>query len=552
MPARQNLSLYRVQDHVATFEDAVVDDVHLASLELNGAFDFEGRLYVTSTRPREPAWADFLQSGFGKIPGIAKSANNSAVLLLRTKYYKDRLFAITFGQGRHLLRDEVVLRNYGLRVVLNAVTKGEEASNEDFVRIRSVESKTLAPNSLRINRQSAHKAAIELFEVDTFRDILNAATGLPVDTEKWGGRISGGNALHLSIDLSFAELGQLCRLAERTFQSDAYKERYGWIDNISPVVEPSVCEALDNEIVARIQAGKTAGLELGAPEIIRWEQVNHVCFSVATAEKFHDFALADYVAILADTGKLATLTAKHLRTTHRVRVRDAEGADLHDWPVVRCMTGELKVRGKQYLVSDGVYFQVASAYLELLNDFVSKVPACTISLPTADEADEGVYNTEAATSPDLLCLDKKLVRVESRTTPIEPCDLLSTTGHLIHVKRKYGSAALSHLFAQGAVSADLMVSEPAFRKALQKVVEAAEDERCTAEGSDTCRGKFAKFGDTAFHPSKYEVVFAVIGSWSKAPLPTWMPFFSKVNFRRHVSDLRRMGYRVSLAEIDLL
>lgn len=41
---------------------------------------------------------------------------------------------------------------------------------------------------------------------------------------------------------------------------------------------------------------------------------------------------------------------------------------------------------------------------------------------------------------------------------IEFCDVLSDEGELIHVKKKSRSAALSHLFAEGAASASTFLS----------------------------------------------------------------------------------------------
>ena len=68
-------------------------------------------------------------------------------------------------------------------------------------------------------------------------------------------------------------------------------------------------------------------------------------------------------------------------------------------------------------------------------------------------------------------LDKRLVKCSKTTSPIELCDLLTTAKQLVHVKhRKGGSAGLSHLFAQGSVSAEVMLGDRAFRKEARKVL----------------------------------------------------------------------------------
>ncbi len=56
---------------------------------------------------------------------------------------------------------------------------------------------------------------------------------------------------------------------------------------------------------------------------------------------------------------------------------------------------------------------------------------------------EDEFNRKAtgAICPALLT-DKKLVSTASQTTPIELCDILTTAGDLIHVKRHFGSSDL--------------------------------------------------------------------------------------------------------------
>ncbi|MEW6582949.1 MAG: TIGR04141 family sporadically distributed protein, partial [Actinomycetota bacterium] len=40
----------------------------------------------------------------------------------------------------------------------------------------------------------------------------------------------------------------------------------------------------------------------------------------------------------------------------------------------------------------------------------------------------------------MLCLDKKLVPVRGYRSGIELCDLLSTSGHIVHVKPRHSSS----------------------------------------------------------------------------------------------------------------
>jgi uncharacterized protein (TIGR04141 family) len=51
------------------------------------------------------------------------SASAAAALVMRGG---DRTFALTFGQGRHLLDAEAVIHDFGLKVVLNTVAYDQQ------------------------------------------------------------------------------------------------------------------------------------------------------------------------------------------------------------------------------------------------------------------------------------------------------------------------------------------------------------------------------------------------------------------------------------------
>jgi hypothetical protein len=42
-----------------------------------------------------------------------------------------------------------------------------------------------------------------------------------------------------------------------------------------------------------------------------------------------------------------------------------------------------------------------------------------------------------------------------------------------------------------------------------------------------------------------------VSQWGDRNLVQALPFFSKVNLRRHADDLRRMGYKVAFKRIDI-
>lgn len=159
------------------------------------------------------------------------------------------------------------------------------------------------------------------------------------------------------------------------------------------------------------------------------------------------------------------------------------------------------------------------------------LPATTVT-ESEDECNKSVANAS-----DSLLLDKQnVVAVPGKTTPIEVCDLLSSDRHLVHVKRHLSSSTLSHLFAQGVVSAELLQTSPAFREAVAKKVSS------TVKGASI----FTPLFTTGVQPSEWKVVYAVAADW-RGQGCTRLPFFSKVNLREAYNNLTGRGFTVEFS-----
>ena len=146
---------------------------------------------------------------------------------------------------------------------------------------------------------------------------------------------------------------------------------------------------------------------------------------------------------------------------------------------------------------------------------------------------EGEYNRSvAAGNPDYCLFDQKMIAVAGGPKKIESCDLFTRDKKFIHVKNKGQSAQLSHLFAQGRVSAECFISDEEFRKQVSEIAT-------------------IKFGVPVFDytqkPSsnEYEVVYAIIDD-KNSDLVNKLPFFSKVNLMLTAQDLDRMHFKYSV------
>lgn len=507
---------------------------------------FVAQLYTIESYPHDPRWAPFLRSGFGAGLTLSPVQSPSALLLVRVRIRRrDAYFAFTFGlAARFLLRGDVVVRGYGLRTALNLMYPGA-AESTDQARVRSVDAKRRGPRTTRSRTQATTAAEFEVFDVDRFRDIVSAATGVPHDAERWGRRVSGGDALSLDLDVAFERVGQLCREIETAHNRHDYRKNFGWIDDIKPVTDPELRERLQQATITSMLA--TGGsLDLAPPEVIDWERASsfHYHFDrrgrTTPAVTHPDLRLADYLTGIRYHGLDAGVDVDTLRQ-RRIDAVDASGAVVHSWPVWKCLVGEVQLDGITYVLDEGEFFSVRTDYIAELNSFINAIERHVALPSTTRTTEERQYNLDAAAAnPRLLVMDRQNVAIPRRTTPVEICDLLSDERELIHVKRHLGSSDLSHLFAQGYVSAELLQSNAEFRqRASEKVDEVAAG-----------RPGFGFLSSPSLAPQDFTVVFAVVAAWNGRGPVDALPFFSKVNLRRCAEDLRVRGFRVKFGCVD--
>jgi len=252
--------------------------------------------------------------------------------------------------------------------------------------------------------------------------------------------------------------------------------------------------------------------------------------------------LIDYLAGLRHHRLCDGLTVARLKS-RRLAAVDGDANTIHAWPVWSCLVGELELGGSAYILDEGDFYRVRDTYLTALDSYIAGIDVAAIALPPATPTTlEGPFNTVAATTHGYVLLDGpgRTVRLPSRTTPVEICDLLTPGRDLVHIERHFSSSNLSHLFAQGYVSAELLQMNADFRAvAHQRVVESAGN-----------LSGFDFFDSEPFSPRDFRVVFGVMAAWAGRSPASALPFFAKVNLRNVTEHLRSRGFSVGLQPID--
>ncbi len=161
-PKSQRLSMYLMKEQYREFEDAVKPDIVHYPVAVGG--QVIGELYVRSIPAHPPAWLSLFGNNVEGLPIASLTNKNvSAALLLKRN---ERIFALTFGYGRSLLKPGAWEERFGLIVVLNTI---------DSEKIRIIERKTLDTMLTQTRTQTSRECALDEFNLDVKQMFLRGS-----------------------------------------------------------------------------------------------------------------------------------------------------------------------------------------------------------------------------------------------------------------------------------------------------------------------------------------------------------------------------------------
>ncbi len=522
--AKLNISL--LKDSAIDFESVLRDDHSLTETPLKDTIGDDSALYVKEPHKNPPSWARFLAPVTQAKLKLA-NASSSAVLFVKAD---DRIFAVCFGHGRNELRPELIENGFGLKVTLNRV---------DPAKLRSVDARTLENGVTTKRLQTSRNADQTAFGVDVARDLLRQVVGQP-DDSTFAKKLAGSDSLTIHAEITAGGLGQKCKQLLAAFQDTKYKANFDWVDHLAEVTNPKLRDTLNQKMTEAFRTRSLDDMHLAASSIVDWENIDKFKITGAGHTEFLDLDIEEYADALGD--KLGTISLDKLKS-YKIRAQFA-GSDTFSpqGSVYSSLVWETKYKNRLFAFVDGHWYEVDNSFAKKVADFVSKipVPAVNLLLSSPSGEKEGDYNARVATaSGDLFLLDKKLVKPDGAATNIEFCDIFSKSKQLIHVKRKTRSATLSHLFAQGTVSAQLFIQDALVRKQVKDII------RNESPGG----GFLQHIPDGRPNPADYEVVYGIIAK-PNAKWPLSLPFFSQVNLMHSCRQLETLGFRYALQLVE--
>jgi uncharacterized protein (TIGR04141 family) len=510
------LTFFRIKPEVTNPDDVIADRGSMLDLEVRVAGRHLGVLYIDRSVRKRPRWLDYFGDAVEISGQSLGTASVGAVLLLA---HGGSLYALVFGYGRHLIEHAAIESRFGLRATLNAV---------EPTQLRSIDHKRLEAISRHTREELSRAAGMEQFGLDVERDLLRAVTGTP-ENEQYGRRLSGADQLTVIADIPLSQLTSALEKYAALAKRDDYKEHFSWVDNVAEITDPSLTRILDERLVKLIKTHK-ADAWLAPPEIVDWSSV--AAFRYSTRKSAVEYPDLDFDEYFAEYGGAQDLTVGRLDQDRVYCVKADDETAKKSWSIHRCLVAEIDYKAARYIISEGKWYRVDAAFLATVEQFIGSIPASSISFPPFKHAREEEYTKSVAKkNKNLVLLDQDFVNFPGRGK-IEVCDLYSDDRAFIHIKRWGASSSLSHLFAQGTVSAQLLVHEPGFRYDFHEKLPDSH-----------------KWGDprATITPSDFEVCFGIIGRKKKA---FSLPFFSKVNLRTAVRSIRALGLKVSMAPIS--
>lgn len=519
-PRSRSLVVYLIKSEFSDAGDILStppNDLHVFDVALTPACT--GKLYVQPSTSRPPQWLSLFDGVAGLNAIHLSNSSTSAVLLVSLK---KRMFAITFGYGRHLLEPGICEENFGLRVTLNSV---------DPTRIRSIDRKSFDAISRHTREQASKEVPVGDFGLDVEQDLLRAVTGPPTNTAL-GVRLSGMDALAATVKIGLGDIPHLLAEYLKKFADTSYRSKFPWVDHIAEVRDPRERTRLDDLLVDRLRRGELERMWLAVPAIIDWSDVAGFRYiGRGTDDLADDLYLPDFLASLDD---LAALSADALRKRKVSRIGVATERALDQWPLYQCLYAEIDSSGNTFLLNGGAWYRLESNFVLQVNKEVGKISSTSLVLPPYAQNSEGEYNraVSASNPKEFALMDCKLIVHGGKHSRIEFCDLYSRTRVMVHVKRYGGSSVLSHLFGQGVNSAELFNLDPDFRERVNKILPPSHRLKKPTE---------------QIHPGNYEVAYGII---SKSKRDLVLPFFSRLNLRNASRRLRGLGYNVSISKIS--
>ena len=463
-----------------------------------------------------------------------------------------RYFAVCHGHSSHLLNPYAVEYDFGLRTALNLIDKGS---------VRSTDLLTPSDLEMKTRKQAVVGVDFEQYGINVLNTILKNITGkVQKKYRTLFESVNGAESIKFNHKEDPPKLIDTLGEVLGHYKSDSYKRNgFDFVDNFAPIKDPALLDSFESMLIDALN-NRDKSLALSIPSSLNYDGIFDFRFRSLGESKRRVFDNLDVETtlfnILDETGKVLANREDYHAIRLEIVDHDNQKSIIEHFPLSSCIYWEQKYKGKTYFLESGVWYQVNTAYIAMIEASVKDIIDNATGLKLVFDKSalranyrgtgkammyENWFNIElvshlTANGMTALLLDRKTVTLRGRT-PIEVCDVLATgvagEYELIHVKYKYGSSALSHMLSQGSVSAEMLM-DPSFRVAANRKIQ-------------NPALKFPK--DDTYDPRAYTVAYGIISKKSSSGSFS-IPLFSKINLKVFLDNLYRMRYKAKLIIIN--
>jgi uncharacterized protein (TIGR04141 family) len=350
-----------------------------------------------------------------------------------------------------------------------------------------------------------------------------------------------GNTLAISVATDFPGLASVSDLVLSLYRKRAYREHFLFVDFVRRVNDPTQIEQLNARVLSDLKSEERTSY-LAPPEPVDLGRIHQFGYTGARRQRTVDMEIGTYLANVDEDDLTTELLHRHKVSAYG----DDEHTPVDGWPVYKCLVFETNVGESRFVLTAGQWFEMDRNFAAGIKRTARRIPISGLQLPDVNRLANGrlegepAYNRRVAhEDPSMALMDGRNARCLGTTTGIEVCDLFSGNGDLVHVKhRKGGSSSLSHLFAQGKISAEALTSDRDFRH---------DGRRHLRQMHPSWQ---ARIPVNTPNPRNFCVVFAILGGDEADPAED-LPVFSQLNLVRTFQALNPRGFRVAVLGVPI-
>ena len=438
------LTIYLLRETVTDLGRSILDR-HTASgsyveIEPAAVLPFPCRAWLQQNKTKSPPWLQWLSAGFDFSDLEIHNTSNSVVLALEAA---GRRFVVTFGYGFGAIDRSIVETDFGLRLTLNAV----DPQALDTLNTRTLDRVTKQTRThLNVGRP------VHEFGIDPDLDWLRSVRGKTSDDEI-AGRVEGADSVGINWSGGLSGLGNCCGRLLELYESEIYKSSFEFVDHVRPLrTTETMISALDQRVLELLDQRNTSRLAIAHPDPPASDVEAFKIWRGHVKREVDELDL-DVVLDFLDECRTNRQERPDIRKIWVLAI-DSEGQPRSDRTSLwKYMVAQIEHEDNTYVLSLGQWFRADADYLHSLQTKAAAVLDVT-----------GELNQQLAEDRGWLLLDRKLFFLGGAHNKVECADLLAPDRDFIHVKLMKSSATLSHLFAQGTVSARLFRAEPEYRQ----------------------------------------------------------------------------------------